>query len=99
MNYDVAIIGAGPGGLSAAIYAARGGLKTVVFEKALIGGQIVLSAVVEHYPGSEETLSGFDIIDKIKKQAERFEAEIREEEIVSLEDKGKSKIIKTRKET
>ena len=99
MNYDVAIIGAGPGGLSAAIYAARGGLKTVVFEKALIGGQIVLSADVENYPGYEETLSGFDIIDKFKKQAERFEAEIREEEIVSLEDKGNSKIIKTRKET
>jgi thioredoxin reductase (NADPH) len=99
MNYDVAIIGAGPGGLSAAIYAARGGLKTVVFEKALIGGQIVLSADVENYPGFETTLSGFDIIDKFKKQAERFEAEIREEEIISLEDKVSHKLIKTRNKT
>ena len=81
MKYDVGIIGAGPAGLSAAIYAARGGLSTIVFEKGLIGGQIVLSADVENYPGYEKTLSGFDIIDKFKKQAERFKAEISEEEI------------------
>jgi len=49
MNYDVAIIGAGPAGISAAIYAARGGLKTVVFEKGLVGGQIVLTTEVENY--------------------------------------------------
>jgi len=50
MDYDVAIIGGGPAGLSAAIYAARGGLKTVVFEKGLIGGQIVLTADLEKLP-------------------------------------------------
>jgi len=54
MDYDVAIIGGGPAGLSAAIYAARGGLKTVVFEKGLIGGQIVLTADLENYPGSKK---------------------------------------------
>ena len=99
MKYDVGIIGAGPAGLSAAIYAARGGLSTIVFEKGLIGGQIVLSADVENYPGYEKTLSGFDIIDKFKKQAERFKAEIREEEIISLENKEDYKIIKTGSDT
>lgn len=97
MNYDVAIIGAGPAGISAAIYAARGGLKTVVFEKGLVGGQIVLTTEVENYPGFEETLSGFDIIDKMKKQADKFGVDFREEEVTELQLEGFGKSVKTAK--
>ena len=97
MNYDVAIIGAGPAGISAAIYAARGGLKTVVFEKGLIGGQIVLTTEVENYPGFEETVSGFDIIDKMKKHADKFGVDFKEEEVTELQMEGFQKQVKTRK--
>jgi thioredoxin reductase (NADPH) len=96
MNYDVAIIGAGPAGISAAIYAARGGLKTVVFEKGLVGGQIVLTTEVENYPGFEETLSGFDVIDRMKKQADKFGVDFKEEEVTELQLEGFGKLVKTR---
>ncbi|MDY6915034.1 MAG: thioredoxin-disulfide reductase, partial [Candidatus Cloacimonadota bacterium] len=95
MKYDVAIIGAGPGGLSAAIYAARGGLKTVTFEKGLVGGQIVLTTEIENYPGFEKSLSGFELIDKMRKQTEKFKAEIREEEVKAIGLEGLCKIIET----
>lgn len=95
MDYDVAIIGGGPAGLSAAIYAARGGLKTVVFEKGLIGGQIVLTADLENYPGFEENMSGFDLIDKMKKQADKFNAHFIEENVTAVGLEGLCKIIET----
>ena len=59
INIDLAIIGAGPAGLAAAIYGARGGLNTIILEKALIGGQIVLTSEIENYPGFEDIMSGF----------------------------------------
>lgn len=96
-QYDVAIVGGGPAGLSAAIYAARGGLKTVVFEKALIGGQIVVTADVENYPGFEENLTGFDIADKMQKQAEKFDAEIKIEEVKAIGTEGLCKVVETNK--
>ncbi|HPR17240.1 MAG TPA: thioredoxin-disulfide reductase [Candidatus Cloacimonadota bacterium] len=96
-EYDVAIVGGGPAGLSAAIYAARGGLKTVVFEKALIGGQIVVTADVENYPGFAENLSGFDIADKMQKQAEKFHAEIKIEEVKAIGTEGLCKVLETDK--
>ena len=94
-EYDIAIVGGGPAGLSAAIYAARGGLKTVIFEQALIGGQIVVTADVENYPGFEENLSGFDIADKMQKQAEKFNAEIRLEEVKAIGTEGLCKVVET----
>ncbi|MCD4829474.1 MAG: thioredoxin-disulfide reductase [Candidatus Cloacimonetes bacterium] len=95
LRYDLVIIGGGSAGLGAAIYAARGGLKTVVFEKALFGGQIVLTTEVENYPGFPEALSGFDLIDLMKKQATRFGTEFREEDVLSIELDGLGKIVKT----
>lgn len=96
-DYDVAIVGGGPAGLSSAIYAARGGLKTVVFEKALVGGQIVVTADVENYPGFENNLSGFDIADKMQKQAEKFTAEIKLEEVKAIGTEGLCKVVETNK--
>ena len=98
-QYDVAIVGGGPAGLSAAIYAARGGLKTVIFEKALIGGQITVTAEVENYPGFEESVSGFDIVEKMQKQAEKFNAEIKMEEVKAIGLEGLCKIVETNKTT
>ncbi|MGC9072922.1 MAG: thioredoxin-disulfide reductase [Caldisericum sp.] len=70
--YDLAIIGGGPAGLTAAIYAARFRLKFVLFEKVAIGGQIAVSEWVENYPGFPEGISGADLVNLFKKQAERF---------------------------
>ncbi len=97
-KYDVAIIGAGPAGLSAAIYSARGGLKTIVFEKGLIGGQIIVTSEVENYPGFEETMSGFEIMEKMKLQALKFDAQIVEENVKGIAIEGLCKIIETENE-
>lgn len=95
MEYDVAIIGGGPAGLAAAVYAARGGMKTVIFEKALIGGQITTTADVENYPGFEDNMSGFDIADKMRKQAEKFGTEIKQENIKSIQSDKFYKVVET----
>ena len=95
LKYDVAVIGGGPAGLGAAIYAARGGLKTLVIEKGLIGGQILLTADVDNYPGFEETISGYDLVEKMRKQAEKFQAEFREEEVTAISLEGLCKIVET----
>lgn len=94
-DYDLAIIGGGPAGLSAAVYASRGGMRTAIFEKALIGGQITTTADVENYPGFEENLSGFDIAEKMQKQAEKFGTEIKQETIKSIQNDGFGKMILT----
>jgi len=94
-RYDIAIIGTGPAGLSAAIYAARGGLKTIVFEKGLIGGQIIVTADVENYPGFNENLSGFEIMEKMRLQALKFDAVIKEEQVTGIGFEGLCKIIET----
>ncbi|MFA5498614.1 MAG: thioredoxin-disulfide reductase [Candidatus Cloacimonadia bacterium] len=95
LKYDLVIIGAGPAGLAAGIYAARGGLKTVIFERGLVGGQIVTTADVDNYPGFEETINGFDLVEKMKKQAERFKAEFRNEEVTAISLEGICKIVET----
>ena len=98
-KYDIAIIGAGPGGLSAAIYAARGGLTTVIFEKALVGGQITVTDEVENYPGISESISGFEIAELFRKHAEKFGAEIVEENVKAMAMEGLCKIVETNKAT
>lgn len=95
MDFDVAIIGGGPAGLAAAVYAARGGMKTVIFEKALVGGQITTTADVENYPGFEVNMSGFDIADKMRIQAEKFGTEIKLENIKSIKLDQINKLVET----
>jgi len=96
-NYDTVIVGGGPAGLSAAIYAARGGMKTVVFEQALFGGQIVVTDEVENYPGYVESVTGFDIADNLKKQAAKFGAEFKTETVKAIGLEGLCKIVETNK--
>jgi len=80
---DVAIVGAGPAGLTAGIYCSRGRLRTVILERNMAGGQIALTELVENYPGFPEGISGFDLSDKMKSQAEQFGAELREIQAVT----------------
>ena len=83
--FDVIIIGGGPAGLSAAIYAARGNLKTAVFEKALVGGQINITFEIENYPGFPDVMSGFELTDMMKRQADKFEPIFIEEEVIKVD--------------
>ncbi len=80
---DVVIVGGGPAGLTAGIYASRGRLSTVILERNMAGGQIALTELVENYPGFPEGISGFDLSEKMKSQAVRFGAELREVEAVT----------------
>ncbi|MFC1738993.1 thioredoxin-disulfide reductase [Planctomycetota bacterium] len=75
-DYDCIIIGAGPAGLGAALYASRDRFKTVLLEKLMPGGQIINTDRIENYPGFER-ISGAELIDKLSKQAESFGAEIK----------------------
>ena len=81
--YDVIIIGSGPAGLTAAIYTTRGDLKTLVVSGGKWGGQLMLTTLVENYPGFPEGIQGPDLILAMRKQAEKFGAEFVDEDFVS----------------
>ncbi len=95
--YDVIVIGAGPAGLSAGLYAGRARLSTLIIEKDKDGGQIVLTSEVENYPGCLEGESGPTLIDRMAKQAEHFGAEKVYDEILEVKLDGKEKVIKGKK--
>jgi thioredoxin reductase (NADPH) len=80
---DLVIVGAGPAGLTAGIYASRGRLNTVILERNMAGGQIALTELVENYPGFPEGISGFELAEKMKSQAVEFGAELREVQAVT----------------
>jgi thioredoxin reductase (NADPH) len=82
--YDVVIIGAGPAGLAAGLYTGRGRLNTIILEKAIPGGQILLTDWVENYPGFPEGIAPFEMIENFRKQAEKFGAAIETDEVKSL---------------
>ena len=86
---DVIIIGGGPAGLTAAIYAAREGLDTVVFEKAICGGLAAGTDLIENYPGFPDGVNGMGLLNKFKEQAQKFNAAIEESSPVkALEVEG-----------
>ena len=70
-EYDIVIIGAGPAGLAAGLYAARARRKTLLIEKNVTGGQIALTAIIENYPGIDE-INGFDLGQAMQQQAEKY---------------------------
>ena len=71
-KHDLIIVGGGPAGLTAGLYAARSRIDTLLLEKLIPGGQVLTTALVENYPGFEEGVSGPDLIAKMEKQARRF---------------------------
>ena len=97
--YDMIIIGGGPGGYTAALYAARAGLDTLVLERLSAGGQMAQSHQIDNYPGFEEGIDGFTLGDKMKKQAERFGAVSKYAEVLRVDLVAEPKQIETPKET
>jgi len=97
-TYDVIIIGGGPAGLTAGIYASRERLKTLILEKGVCGGLAAATDIVENYPGFPDSVKGIDLMKKFKDQAERFGAKINEfEEVKKIGAGGKVMSIKTDK--
>jgi thioredoxin reductase (NADPH) len=86
--YDIIIIGAGPAGLAAAVYTGRSRLNTLVLEKGMPGGQILMTDWVENYPGFPEGVVPFELMEKFRKQAEKFGAKIETDEVKELKKEG-----------
>lgn len=93
---DLVIIGAGPAALSAALYAAREDIDTVLIEKGAIGGLAAVTDWVDNYPGFAKGVAGLELSDAMRAQIERFGAKIELDEVLSITDEGKIKRIKTR---
>jgi thioredoxin reductase (NADPH) len=89
--YDVIIIGGGPSGLSAAQYASRAALKTIVLDKSPTAGALAFSSKIENYPGLKEPLSGKQILDIFRDQAKRFGAEYVETQVTGVKIEGEIK--------
>lgn len=98
-EYDVIIIGAGPAGLTAGLYAGRARLRTLILEQAKEGGQIGQTAEIENYPGSLEEESGPTLIDRMVEQAKHFGAELVYETVESVELEGPVKKVVGSSET
>ncbi|MDW2799095.1 FAD-dependent oxidoreductase [Clostridium boliviensis] len=94
--YDVIIVGAGPAGLSAAIYAARARFKVLVLEKEKIGGQITITSEIVNYPGIEKT-DGAELTEKMRLQAQSFGAEFQMAKVTDFDFSGDIRIVKTDK--
>ena len=94
-SYELVIIGAGVAGLSAAQYGARANLKTLVIEEMAPGGQALLIDILENYPGILEPVSGFDLAETMRAQAERFGAEFMSTSVEKVEKQGTGFIVRS----
>lgn len=93
--YDMIIIGGGPAGYTAALYASRAGLDTVVIERMSIGGQMTLTGDIDNYPGFEEGVDGFTLGMKMQQGAERFGAKTEYDEVTAVDFSDKIKKVTT----
>ena len=93
--YDMIVVGGGPGGYTAALYAARAGLDTVILEKLSAGGQMALTEQIDNYPGFEDGIDGFSLGEKMKRGTERFGVETKLTEVLSLDLSGAVKKAET----
>jgi thioredoxin reductase (NADPH) len=97
---DVVIIGAGPAGLTAAIYCGWLGLKTILLELGIAGGRAYLASKLENYPGFPESIKGSELAEKMKTQVERFKVQFNpDEEVVGIEITDSKKLVISRKQT
>ncbi|MBR3927395.1 MAG: thioredoxin-disulfide reductase [Clostridia bacterium] len=93
--YDMAIIGGGPGGYTAALYAARAGMDIVLLERLSAGGQMALTHQIDNYPGFTDGIGGIELGEQMKNQAERFGAKTVSADVKKLDLAAKNKIIET----
>ena len=93
--YDIIIVGGGPAGYTAALYASRAGLDTLVIEKMSAGGQMALTDVIDNYPGFDEGIDGFTLGMKMQAGAERFGAKTEYAELVGVDFSEKIKKVQT----
>jgi len=94
-NYDMIIVGGGPGGYTAALYAARAGLDVLVIERLSAGGQMNLTGQIDNYPGFPEGVDGFQLSMNMQQQAERFGAKTKYAEVLQLQLEGEVKTVRT----
>ena len=94
-EYDILIIGAGPAGLTAGLYAARARRKTIILERNVTGGQIALTSVVENYPGFPEGVNGFDLAQAMQQQAEKYGMEMGYGDVTAIEPKDGGHLVST----
>ncbi len=93
--YDMVIVGGGPGGYTAALYAARAGLDAVVLEKLSAGGQMALTHQIDNYPGFPEGIDGFTLGEQMQQGAERFGARTELVEVLSMDLQADPKVVET----
>jgi thioredoxin reductase (NADPH) len=94
-DYQLIILGGGPAGLTAGIYAARNKLNTLIIEKAMPGGLITMAEMVENFPGFPDGISGLDLAGHMQKQAEKFGVQFQYAEVNGLEVQGRQEVVKT----
>lgn len=97
--YDTVIIGGGPAGLSAGLYAARSKMNTLIIEGVKFGGQVTSTYEIENYPGSIENCTGPSLSERIKKQAEEFGTKFSVDQIIDVNFEGDTKTIKGKKDS
>ena len=93
--YDMVIVGGGPGGYTAALYAARAGMSVVVLEKLSPGGQMAQTSQIDNYPGFSKGVDGFELAEDMEKAALQFGAESELAEVLALDLKADPKVIET----
>lgn len=95
MMYDVVIVGGGPAGLTAGIYAARAKLKTLLIERGMVGGLAATTEFIENYPGFSEPISGPELMSRMEEQAKRFGLELLYAHVETVQKEGQSFVVKT----